>query len=67
MVKKKIFLAAVEGIMVVVVEEGDIDCNKDFIFTEGEQQFFEEKGYSEPIRCKELPEQKKGRKKNQWL
>ncbi len=31
-----------------------IDCHKDFIFTESEQQFFEEKGYSEPIRCKDF-------------
>jgi len=30
-----------------------IDCNKDFIFSAGEQEFFEEKGYSEPIRCKD--------------
>ena len=30
-----------------------IDCNKVFIFTAEERQFFEEKGYSEPIRCKD--------------
>ena len=57
------FLAAVEGIVVVVVEEGDIDCNKDFIFTEGEQQFFEEKGYSEPIRCKDCRNKRKAEKR----
>jgi len=57
------FLAAVEGIVVFVVEEGDIDCNKDFIFTEGEQQFFEEKGYSEPIRCKDCRNKRKAEKR----
>jgi len=30
-----------------------IDCKKDFIFSAGEQEFFKEKGYSEPIRCKD--------------
>jgi DNA-directed RNA polymerase subunit RPC12/RpoP len=28
-----------------------LDCKKDFIFSAGERKFFEEKGYSEPIRC----------------
>jgi hypothetical protein len=36
-----------------------IDCYKDFIFTAGEQEFFEEKGYSEPIRCKDCRERLK--------
>ena len=36
-----------------------IDCFKDFIFTAGEQEFFEERGYSEPIRCKECRSKKK--------
>ncbi len=40
-----------------------IDCNKDFIFTAGEQEFFEEKGYSEPIRCKDCRIKKKAEKK----
>lgn len=39
------------------------DCNKDFVFTEGEQQFFEEKGYSEPIRCKDCRSKRKGEKR----
>ncbi|VVB91128.1 putative zinc-ribbon domain protein [uncultured archaeon] len=39
-----------------------IDCHKDFIFTEGEQQFFEEKGYSEPIRCKDCRSKRKSEK-----
>ena len=36
-----------------------IDCNKDFIFTESEQQFFEEKGYNAPKRCKNCRTKKK--------
>jgi len=39
-----------------------IDCHKDFIFTAGKQQFFEEKGYSEPIRCKYCRSKKKAQK-----
>lgn len=39
-----------------------IDCNKDFVFTEGEQQFFEEKGYTEPIRCKDCRRKRKAGK-----
>lgn len=27
------------------------DCGQDFVFTAGEQEFFAEKGFSEPIRC----------------
>jgi hypothetical protein len=28
------------------------DCGNEFVFTEGEQAFYAEKGFSEPIRCK---------------
>ena len=36
------------------------DCGKDFIFTEGEQAFYKEKGFdNEPVRC---PECRKARK-----
>lgn len=36
------------------------DCNKEFIFTEGEQTFYREKGFeNEPQRC---PECRKARK-----
>ncbi|TDT60975.1 zinc-ribbon domain-containing protein [Fonticella tunisiensis] len=36
------------------------DCGKEFIFTEGEQQFYREKGFeNEPKRC---PECRKARK-----
>ena len=38
------------------------DCGKDFIFTEGEQQFYVEKGFTnEPTRCKEFRTAKKER------
>ena len=36
------------------------DCGKEFIFTEGEQEFYKEKGFEhEPTRC---PECRKARK-----
>jgi hypothetical protein len=38
------------------------DCGKEFIFTEGEQKFYEEKGFTnEPTRCKECRAAKKER------
>ncbi len=40
-----------------------VDCHKDFIFTEGEQQFYEEKGFSEPIRCKDCRKKRKAEKR----
>lgn len=30
-----------------------VDCGKEFVFTEGEQAFYQEKGLHEPKRCKE--------------
>lgn len=35
------------------------DCEKEFIFTEGEQEFYTERGFEEPKRC---PECRKARK-----
>lgn len=35
------------------------DCGKEFIFTEGEQKFYEEKGFTNPIRCNECRKAKK--------
>lgn len=29
------------------------DCGKEFVFTEGEQEFYAQKGFSQPVRCKE--------------
>jgi DNA-directed RNA polymerase subunit RPC12/RpoP len=40
-----------------------IDCHKDFIFTAGEQEFFEERGYSTPIRCKDCRNKRKAEKR----
>jgi len=41
-----------------------IDCHKDFIFTAGEQEFFEERGYSTPIRCKDCRIKRKAEKRS---
>ncbi len=41
-----------------------IDCHKDFIFTAGEQEFFEEKGYSAPLRCKDCRSKRKAEKRS---
>ncbi|MDP4089838.1 MAG: zinc-ribbon domain-containing protein [Bacillota bacterium] len=36
------------------------DCDKEFVFTEGEQAFYKEKGFeNDPVRC---PECRKSRK-----
>lgn len=36
------------------------DCGKEFIFSVGEQEFFEEKGFTnEPVRCAECRAKKK--------
>lgn len=38
------------------------DCNEEFVFTEGEQEFYKEKGFeNEPQRC---PNCRKARKQN---
>lgn len=38
------------------------DCGKEFIFTVGEQEFFEEKGLmNDPVRCKECRDKKRAR------
>ena len=40
-----------------------VDCGEDFIFTAGEQEFYQEKGFqNEPKRCKTCRDAKKGRK-----
>ena len=45
------------------------DCGKEFVFTVGEQNFYEEKGFNnEPVRCKECREKRKAeRNKNNHL
>ncbi len=35
------------------------DCSNDFAFTEGEQEFFEQKGFTEPKRCPECRQARK--------
>lgn len=40
------------------------DCGNDFIFTEGEQKFYEEKGFSNPMRCPECRKARKQQKHN---
>lgn len=35
------------------------DCKKEFIFTVGEQEFYNIKGYKEPLRCKQCRTNKK--------
>ncbi len=29
------------------------DCGKEFVFSERDQQFYQEKGFTQPVRCKE--------------
>ena len=39
------------------------DCGADFVFTEGEQEFFKEKGFeNDPVRCPECRRARKQRK-----
>ena len=38
------------------------DCNQSFVFTAGEQDFFQERGFSEPIRCKPCRDVRKSQK-----
>lgn len=40
------------------------DCGKEFDFTVGEQRFYEEKGFSAPIRCRECRNAKKAKTLN---
>lgn len=41
------------------------DCGKEFIFTAGEQEFYKEKGFSNPVRCKDCREKRKTEKNAQ--
>lgn len=41
------------------------DCGKEFIFTAGEQEFYKEKGFSNPVRCKDCREKRKAEKNAQ--
>jgi len=37
-------------------------CGQEFIFTEGEQEFYASRGFSDPKRCKPCREKKKAEK-----
>jgi len=38
------------------------DCGQSFTFTAGEQEFFQSRGFSEPIRCKTCRDIRKSQK-----
>ncbi len=40
------------------------DCGNDFVFTDGEQEFYTSKGFPDPVRCPECRKAKKDSKKN---
>ena len=41
------------------------DCGKDFVFTEGEQAFYKEKGFeNDPVRCPDCRRARKNEKNN---
>lgn len=41
------------------------DCGADFVFTEGEQEFFKEKGFeNDPVRCPDCRRARKQRNNN---
>ncbi len=41
------------------------DCGSDFVFTEGEQQFYQEKGFeNDPVRCPECRRARKAQRRN---
>lgn len=42
------------------------DCEKEFIFSEGEQAFYKEKGFdNEPVRCPDCRKKRKARRQQQ--
>ncbi len=40
------------------------DCGEEFTFTAGEQEFFTEKGFSDPKRCKTCRDKRKSYRRN---
>lgn len=40
------------------------DCGKEFIFTAGEQEFYAQRDFSEPQRCKECRDARKNNRDN---
>jgi hypothetical protein len=41
-----------------------VDCGEEFVFTVGEQEFFAEKGFAEPKRCKTCRDKKKAERRS---
>ena len=39
------------------------DCQTEFIFTVGEQEFYQEKGFSNPVRCPDCRKARKSERK----
>ena len=40
------------------------DCSSSYVFTEGEQAFFQEKGFTPPTRCPDCRRRRKAEKMN---
>ncbi len=40
------------------------DCQQPYTFTAGEQEFFQSRGFSEPVRCKTCRDIRKSQKNN---
>ncbi len=38
------------------------DCGQEFTYTEGEQEFYSSRGFSEPVRCKACRDARKAQK-----
>ena len=41
------------------------DCAQEFDFTAGEQEFYSQKGFHEPVRCKECRDALKAKRNNE--
>ena len=41
------------------------DCGKEFVFTAGEQEFYEQRGFTPPKRCKKCRERRERERKEQ--
>ncbi len=57
------------GVIFLNKQDGDIellcaDCNEPFLFTARDQQFFAEKGFSQPKRCFKCRQKKKAERYN---
>ncbi len=40
------------------------DCSSEFVFTAGEQEFFNERGFMDPVRCPECRSQRRRERNN---